>query len=274
MIHGRQWIRRLICMMAAAAFVSASCLASAAGSYPTPTSAFFVNDFADVIDQADQAAMQQAGEQLYNNTQAQVVVATVETLDGQEIREYGIGLSRAWKIGDSAGNDNRGVLLLFALQERQVDIEISTGLEGDITDGRTGRLLDEYAIPDFREDRFSTGLRKTYEQLIALVSTVCENGSLPEEEDNTPTARAALLVIAGVIALAVFLILTRRHRGGRGGHGGGGGMDDVATAILLGSLLGGRGRGGRGGFGGGFGGGGGFSGGGGGFSGGGSSRGF
>ena len=273
MIHGRQWISRLICMMAAAAFVSASCLASDAGSYPTPTSAFFVNDFADVIYQADQAAMQQAGEQLYNNTQAQVVVATVETLDGQEIREYGIGLSRAWKIGDSAGNDNRGVLLLFALQERQVDIEISTGLEGDITDGRTGRLLDEYAIPDFREDRFSTGLRKTYEKLIALVSTVCENGSLPEEEDNTPTARAALLVIAGVIALAVFLILIRRHRGGRGGHGGGGGMDDVATAILLGSLLGGRGRGGRGGFGGGFGCGC-FSGGGGGFSGGGSSRGF
>lgn len=262
-------------MMAAAAFMSASCLASAAGSYPTPTSAFFVNDFADVIDQADQAAMQQAGEQLYNNTQAQVVVATVETLDGQEIREYGIGLSRAWKIGDSAGNDNRGVLLLFALQERQVDIEISTGLEGDITDGRTGRLLDEYAIPDFREDRFSAGLRKTYEQLISLVRTVCENGSLPEEEaDHTPPARAALLVIAGVIALAVFLILTRRHRGGRGGRGGGGGVDDVATAILLGSLLGGRGRGGRGGFGGGFGGGGGFSGGGGGFSGGGSSRGF
>ena len=231
--------------------------AAAASAYPSPTSAFFVNDFADVVTAKDEQIMCAAGQALDRQTTAQVVLCTVETLDGKALETYSLELGREWGIGSK--EKNNGVLILFAEQERKLRVEVGYGLEGDLPDGKTGRLMDVYAMDLLREDRFSEGLTALYQALVnevylAYGDEVSDYTPIDEVSDE-PSAWAKL--IAGLVILA--LIFLFRGRGGFfplmffGGGGSGGGHSS-----------------------GGFGGGGfgGFSGGGGSFGGGGASRGF
>ena len=246
---------------------------------PQPTNDFFVNDFADVIDDNVETELQAIGASLYNQTTAQVVVVTVESLDGYEVDEYALELGREWGVG-SEDTDN-GVVLLLSETDRQVTIQVGYGLEGCLPDGKTGRILDNYAIPYLRNDDFSTGLCEAYK---AIVSVVCEEYGVELDDyslDNYISEdqyayemsyeelAITIIMMFTTISIIAFIIIKCKdggnHRGGGTGYGS--------------TYYGGRTHSGgfsSGGFrsGGGFSGGGGFRGGGGSFGGGGSSRGF
>ena len=230
-----------------------------AAEIPKPTSSFFVNDFAGVITESDRRTMQNQGESLYNACGAQVVVATVSDLGGDDIESYSLDMARSLKIGDK--DENNGVLLLLAVSERKVRIEVGYGLEGALPDSKTGRILDTYGMDYFRNDEFSEGLASVYN---SLINEVYIEYGLVADENYTPVRDysgddelfSAVVAVFVVFAVIIYLILRRilpfGHRHYRGGFYGGG------------SFGGGSFRGG----------GGGFSGGGGSFGGGGSSRGF
>lgn len=249
--------------------------------YPEPTNAFFVNDFADIISSEEEKEIRQSGEALYSATTAQVVVATVQTLNGEDIELYSYGLATRWGIGDEE-KDN-GVLLLLALEEREVRIEVGTGLEGALTDGKTGRILDDYGMEYFSEDEFSKGLWSVYHVLVQEVYEeygVEPSEALPEVQKAEQTESTPTILRLVIIAVVIFVALKVFRRGGRGGRGGGGGPG-VFPFIFFGNggyrgshggFFGGHSGGSHGGFSGGGFSGGGFRGGGGGFSGGGSSR--
>ena len=131
------------------------CIPASAAIRWNPTDRFFVNDFADVISSEDEDRIYQAGVQLYEKTKAQVVAVTVPTLDGMDISDFGVQLGRQWGVGDK--EKNNGVLLIFALEERRVRIEVGYGLEGALTDAKTGRLLDQYALPHSEKMIFRAG---------------------------------------------------------------------------------------------------------------------
>lgn len=242
--------------------LSVSAFAAKSTPYPPPTQSFFVNDFADCINESDEQKMQSMAEELYKKTGAQVVCVTVNSLDGKDVRDYALGLGREWGIGSK---NNDGVLLLLSVEERQIDIEVGYGLEGALPDGKTGRILDNYAIPYLKSDDFSTGLREAFSALIGETATeygVEINGSslAPDEnEDEEYESSKAVIIDFIIFIIIVFAIRKITGRtpfiffGGGGNHHSGGGFS-----------------------GGGFSGGssGGFSGGGGSFGGGGSSRGF
>lgn len=231
----------------------------AAAVIPKSKDNFFVNDFADVISAADEQKMQAQGEELYKKCGAQVVVATVKTLDGSDIESYSLEMARKWQIGSDENDD--GILLLLAVEERKVRIEVGYGLEGALPDSKTGRILDTYGIEHFKNDDFSTGLTAVYN---SLVNEVCiEKGIEPDEnykgvsEDNTTVSdNIVMLIILSFIVFCFIIPLFGKRRRGvfffpphGGGFGGSGGFSGGSS-------------------------GGGFSGGGGSFGGGGSSRGF
>ncbi len=232
-----------------------------ADSLPQATDRFFVNDFAGLMDENTEQEIYLAGRELFEKTGAQVVAVTVESIDGNEIRDYAYRLATEWQIGD-AEKDN-GVLLILALKERKIDIEVGYGLEGALTDGKCGRILDHYAMPYLQDGHYGAGMRAAYDALINEVYIEC---GMEPDEDYVPVDDAeeagALEGFGAMIALFILLLLLTTFRGRRlfGGFG---------PFIFMGG-----GSHFRGGHGGGFGGGGGFSGRGGGFGGGGSSRGF
>ena len=242
---------------------------SAASKYPKPTSQFFVNDFAEVIEQSAEDEIYSKGAALQEKTAAQVVVVTVDTLDGEEPADYALELGREWGVGQE--EEDNGVVILLAETERQIYIAVGYGLEGALPDSKTGRIIDAYGLDYLKNNDFSNGLLEIFKAVVNEV--YIEYGEEPEEgytaiedtNEETLEEYGVRVLVSWVIMLACvilfLLIFGRRLRGffwfgGPGGFGGGSGF---------------------GGFGGGSGGsfgGGGFSGGGGSFGGGGAGRGF
>lgn len=242
-------------------------VSSFAVKLPEPTNDFFVNDFAGVISEEDKSELMKIGENLFVKTGAQVVVVTVETLDGADVSEYALELGRKWGVGDK--EENNGVVLLLSVSERKVTIQVGYGLEGRLTDGKTGRILDKYAIPYLKNNDFSTGIAEAYKAIVSEV--YAEYGETPPDdveryETLDVSDSTAFKIIRAIIIILVILFLIFGRR--------------IRRHIWVGPFYGGF-HGGGDSFGGGsgssFGGGssgGGFSGGGGSFGGGGSSRGF
>ncbi len=85
----------------------------------------------------------------------QIVVATVASLDGYDIADYGVQLARYWGLGTT--ENNNGVLLLIAPTERAVRIEVGYGLEGALPDALAGDIIRKRILPAFREGDYNAG---------------------------------------------------------------------------------------------------------------------
>ena len=135
----------------------------------SPTSNFYVNDYADVLSKETEDYIMNTNVELNNKTGAQIVVVTVKSLDGKSIEEYATELFRKFGIGDKTKNN--GVLLLCSTGDRRFRIEVGYGLEGALPDGKTGRIQDEYIIPYLKNDNYDEGIKNGYN---AILEEVCK----------------------------------------------------------------------------------------------------
>lgn len=98
---------------------------------------------------------------------SQVAVLVVRTTKPETIEQYGIRVVDQWKLGRKGIDD--GALLLIALEDRGVRIEVGRGLEGDIPDAIASRIIQEQIIPFFRSGEIPAGVRAGVEALVARV---------------------------------------------------------------------------------------------------------
>ena len=220
-------------------------------------------DQANIISRETRDALEPRLAELEQKSGIQLVVATVNTLEGQEIEPYANELFRFWKLGEK--NKNNGVLLLVAPKERRVRIEVGYGLEGTLTDALSAVIITNAITPRFKTGDYGGGITRGVDDIITVLTTdELEWQKRPSLRLDRPQAAHPTNWV-GFIALGAFLVLLVVSPGfrtmvfamlltGRGGPGGGGGR-------WGGGFGGGFGGGGRGG--GGFSGGGGSSGGGG-----------
>ena len=135
--------------------LAAAGAAIVAQELPSPQG--FVNDFAGVIPSEDEAAMRGIITAVREQTGAEIALVTVESMAPYAtIEDYGVALAEAWGVGSEA--DDAGAILIVALEEREVRLEVGYGLEGAIPDGRAGAILDDYVLPDLRNNDFGAGL--------------------------------------------------------------------------------------------------------------------
>jgi len=220
-------------------------------------------DQANIIPQDTRNALEPRLAELEQKSGIQLVVATVNSLEGQEIEPYANELFRFWKLGEK--NKNNGVLLLVAPTERRVRIEVGYGLEGTLTDALSAVIIANAITPRFKTGDYSGGISRGVDDIITVLTTdESEWSKRPSLRLDRPQAAHPTNWV-GVVALIAFLVLLMISPGfrtlvfamllsGRGGSYGGGGW---------GGGRGGGFGGGGGGGGGGFSGGGGSSGGGG-----------
>jgi uncharacterized protein len=209
---------------------------------------------------------------------AQLVVATVPSLQGYPIEDYGYKLGRAWGIGEK-GKDN-GVILLVAPNEHKVRIEVGYGATPYLTDAMSGVIIREDITPRFKQGDFGGGVEAGADAIIKQMSLSPEDAQKNiaaaeqaqqrrQHSGGSPLPVFFWLMVFGFVALSHF-----RRGYGRGYRTRGGGISPWVALWALNSLSRGSrggGWGGGGSWGGGGGGFGGFSGGGGSFGGGGAS---
>jgi uncharacterized protein len=242
--------------------------ALAAPTFPPLTGR--VVDDANILSPQVEADLTTKLENLEKTTGRQLVVATVPSLQGYEIEDYGYQLGRTWGIGEKG--KNTGALLIVAPTERKVRVEVGYGLEPILTDALSSVIIQSAILPKFKAGDLEGGV-------VAGTDALIQQLALPDEEAKAKAQQAFqvsedtgksatpspifFLVLFFIVVVILSQVLRRRGRGGSG-------LGSALPWIILNGLLSG-GRGGGGGWSGGGGGGGDFSGGGGSFGGGGSS---
>ncbi len=216
-----------------------------------------VNDFAQVIDPENRAAIERMIRALEAASGDVVVVATVPTIEPYgDIREYANRLFENHGRGIGQRGKDNGVLIVVAIKERRVQIEVGYGLEPWITDGFAGETSRQVMAPLFREGRYGDGLRLGTERIIGRIAqgrNVVLDGVRsprqppPGDEDTVPAA-VILLVLLAILLLSRIGTRNGRRIGPWGGSGWSGWSSGVGP--FGGGWIGGSG----GGFGGGFGG--------------------
>ena len=175
----------------------------------------------------------------------QLVVVSVDNLDGETIEEYGYQLGRHWGIGQKGKNN--GVLLLIALDERKVRIEVGYGLEGALPDAIAANIIQTRILPAFKRGDMVAGVVAGSQSIMKALAGEYQ----PVEQPKSDSGGGPWLFILVVIAM----IVLHNLRGGGGGPGGRRRAAYMAGGFGGGSF-GGRSGGGFSGGGGSFGGGG------------------
>lgn len=211
-----------------------------AATIPDPVGDIYVQDFAHTLSDSEKNELIELGQYLDNHTQSQIAVLTVESLEDESVEEYALQAFRQYGLGSK--EEDNGVLLLLALQDRKIKIEVGYGLEGALPDGKVGRILDSYALPYLDQNEINLALANTYKQLFNEVSKEynldkqadAEGIEYNDEENFSPlTVLILFMIFAGIIfldfrflggafSLTIIRMLAAILSRGRGGGGFGG----------------------------------------------------
>ncbi len=225
---------------------------------PRPSPPTLVNDFAQVLSGEQKARLEQQLVAYDDSTSNQVAIVLIKTLDDYPIEEYALRLFREWGIGNKTTNN--GVLILAAIDDHKVRIEVGYGLEGAIPDITASHIIREDIAPNFRAGKYYEGLAAAAN---SIIKAAAGEYKAPEGYSNRRKKGVAKGIGGTIVIIVLVIIIANRNRGG----GGGGFMsrrgyhDGWLGPFILGNMLGRAGRGGGWG-GGGWSGGGGFGGGG------------
>jgi uncharacterized protein len=244
----------ILCVILATAYLTSH--VSASTPVPPAMPRDYVVDLAGIIRDEAKSKLNAYLAELEQKTTAQVLVLTVQSLDGEDIESFSLRIAEEWKLGRK-GKDN-GVLITVAVKDRKYRIEIGYGLESVLPDSAVGSIGREYLVPSFRRGDYSTGI---FTATLVVIRTIASHEgveitglpgiqSINEDYVRKPIGILGTIIPIILFFIAVILFIANPHQ---------------CLLILLASSFGGRGRGwygsGYGGFGGGssggFGGGGG-----------------
>lgn len=170
-------------------------------------------DQANIISAETRSAIEPKLADLEAKSGIQLVVATVTSLEGQEIEPYANELFRSWKLGEKTKNN--GVLLLVAPNEHRVRIEVGYGLEGTLTDALSKVIITNAIAPGFKTGDFSGGISRGVDDIITVLTTDSSEWQkrpslrLDNQQNTDPTT---WLLIAALIVVCILLVVSPGFR--------------------------------------------------------------
>jgi uncharacterized protein len=222
-------------------------LANAEVKFPMVTASKYINDYVGEIDAGSAQYIMSVGKELEDKTGAQAIVVVIDTLQGESIESYANGIFREWGIGQK--DKNNGLLILLSTKERKWRVEVGTGLEGAVTDIYSSRVMNEIAVPKFKQNQYGQGLRDAYSVLSDNIAkeyavTLEKNINVPKytestKNSNAPKSANGILIIGVILIMLLDFIFNKGRvtrfmikvlfwsaifgRGGRNGRNGGNG---------------------------------------------------
>jgi uncharacterized protein len=168
-----------------------------------------VNDFANLLTPEQANALESKLVALDDSTSTQISVVIVPTIGDRNISDYNVELGRAWGVGGK--QNNNGVVLLIAKDDRKLDITVGYGLEGALPDITSRSIIDDIIVPNFKGNDYYRGIDEGTDAIIAAV----------RGEYNTPRAKGGNggLPLGRIIFIIVIILIIVFSSGG-GGRGG------------------------------------------------------
>lgn len=173
-------------------------------------------DNASLISDGVELNLNQQLMDLSDSTGAQLAILTIPTLEGEVLESYSMKVVEDWKLG-SAEKDT-GVLLLIALEERSIRIEVGYGLEGVLTDTKCGLIIRNVIAPEFRNGNYQAGIVNAINNIVGLVKNDESLVSKKVLSDDTGMDPGGF-IFAGIALLYGFIfvmaVLSSRKKGPR-----------------------------------------------------------
>ena len=126
----------------------------------------YVDDSANLLDAATIASLTTTLTDFAKSNKGELAILTVKSMNGLTIEEYGIRVAEKWKVG-KAGVDN-GIIMIIALSERKVRIEVGRG--ANITDAQAGAILDNTMVPKLRNSDWKGAIVDGTQAIIQLMN--------------------------------------------------------------------------------------------------------
>jgi uncharacterized protein len=153
-----------------------------------------------------------------NRTQGvQLQVLIIESLEGDNLEDFSIRVVDSWKLGKKG--EDKGVLFLIVYKDRKMRIEVGRGLEGELTDITSGRIIRSIK-PYFVNNAYSEGILKAVEQITRVTSGKKLSQNSPKKR-RMKRGRKNMIIF--IILFIVFFISSKLQGGRPGGGSFGGG---------------------------------------------------
>lgn len=215
-------------------------------------------DYINLLSPSQQTALENKLIRYADSTSTQIVMAIISSTNGDDISYVGAQWGQDWGIGQK--DEDNGILILLAKDDRRIDINTGYGIEYRVTDLMAERIINRIMIPEFKNNNYYAGLDKGADAIFAALQ-----GEFTEDRDfSNNNFPVRLIIILIFIILFIALSAKKNGRDGKGGRRRGTSLLDVIILSNMGrtggfgggGFGGGGGTFGGGGFGGGFGGGG------------------
>ncbi|MGB5418734.1 TPM domain-containing protein [Algibacter sp.] len=233
------------------------------GQYTIPEKPEFqtsVYDYVNLLSSSQKSNLEQKLIKYSDTTSTQIVVAIINSTNGENINYLGAQWGQKWGIGQA--KEDNGILILLALTDRKIAINTGYGVEHLLTDAMSKRIIERDIIPYFKQNDYPGGLNRGADAIFEVMNGEYE-GTRQSNQGEFPIGLIFILIFIFIIIL---ISISKNRRGG-GNSGNRSGGRDLLEAIILSNMGRGSYRRGSSGWGGGSSGGG-FGGGGGGFGGG------
>jgi uncharacterized protein len=195
-------MKKIIVLVALFALSVTTAFAKFSTGLPNPKA--YVSDFANVISQEAEDRINEKLDYTKKMTTNEVAVVTIKNLGDASIEEYGIALADEWKPGTEEADN--GVIMLFAMENRKMRIEVGQGLEGKLTDVKAKRILDDVIRPEFKAENYDAGVEKGVDEVLRIINS-SESATVAEQETTQSPKKGIGFWGWMVIIIIVFVIL-------------------------------------------------------------------
>ena len=222
-----------------------------AQDYP-PKPNTLVTDYTNSLSEGDKQQLESKLVAFDDTSSTQIAVVLMKSVGDNDIAEYAVQLGRKWGIGQKGKNN--GILLLAAMNDHKVTIQVGYGDEGALPDITAKQIIDNDITPHFKQNDYYGGLDLATSDIIKYTKGEYKADKKPDDDSSGGIGSSVIILIIIVVFILAFIF---RNRGGGGGQIiGGRGSASPFWWFHAGDILGGSGRGGGGGWGGGSSGGG------------------
>jgi uncharacterized protein len=187
---------------------------------PRPTSPRItaVNDFANMLPPLQKEELENKLRRFYDSTSIEIVVVTLQTLDGYEVDDVAYAYGKSWQVGNKQ-KDN-GIILLVSLEPRKVRIEAGRGMDGALPDGLAGTIIRREIIPYLKQNKYFEAFDFGTTGIIQATKGEYKMDDPSDRRDSKGKGGSSFMSVLLMIIVVIVILSIISRKGGGGGNGG------------------------------------------------------